>query len=129
MWSPKWRQLLKWTSRANNIMLCPQLGKTQLFSLYVYHPSNQISHDPEISVNNNELISAVLSYPIFRIGTRLGRAPQDLLLNRNITIACPGRFVLVINMSSHFVFNSSLRIPTKSRSEPFSIVLRLTSQP
>ena len=37
--------------------------------LYFDHPNNRSFHDPEISVNKNEYISAVLSCSIFHIGS------------------------------------------------------------
>ena len=38
-------------------------------------PITEVLHDPETSVNNNEFISAVLSYSILHILTSLGRVP------------------------------------------------------
>ena len=62
------------SSRANNIILCLQLGNDNennfpkivlvfTFTLLIA----EVLHDPEILVNNNEIISSVLSCSIFHI--------------------------------------------------------------
>ena len=68
----------------NNIILCLRLGndnKNNFLKIVFVSTSTtsitEVLREPDISVNNNESISAVLSCSIFHSGTciRLGRVP------------------------------------------------------